>query len=41
MSNQLYKQWRAAGVIETLMQKLHEQVRQQIKKTEVDALNHY
>jgi transposase len=27
-----YKQWRAAGVIETLMSTLHEQVREQVKK---------
>lgn len=27
-----YKQWRAAGVFETLMQTLHEQVRAQVKK---------
>jgi len=27
-----YKQWRAAGVFETLMNTLHEQVREQIKK---------
>jgi len=27
-----YKQWRAAGAIETLMQTLHEQVRAQVKK---------
>jgi transposase len=36
-----YKQWRAAGVIEILLQTLHEQVRQQIKKTKVDTLNHH
>lgn len=28
-----YKQWRAAGVIEQLMQLLHEQVREQVKKS--------
>jgi transposase len=31
-----YKQWREAGVIETLMELLHGEVRQQVKKTEVD-----
>ena len=28
-----YKQWRAAGAIETLMQTLHEQAREQVKKS--------
>lgn len=28
-----YKQWRAAGVIETLMETLHAQVREQVKKS--------
>ena len=27
-----YKQWRAEGVIENMMRKLHEQVREQVKK---------
>jgi transposase len=36
-----YKQWRAAGVIEVLMQTLHEQVRQHVKKTEMDTLNYH
>jgi len=35
-----YKQWRAAGVIEALMQALHERVRQQVKKAEMDTVNH-
>lgn len=29
-----YKQWRAAGVFETLMNALHGQVRQQVKKSQ-------
>jgi transposase len=28
-----YKQWRAAGVIDTLIQTLHQQVREQVKKS--------
>jgi transposase len=28
-----YKQWRAVGVIEVLMQSLHERVREQVKKS--------
>ncbi len=36
-----YKQWRAEGAIEKLMMVLHSQVRQQVKKTEVDALTHH
>ncbi|MBN3905571.1 MAG: hypothetical protein HWQ35_03000 [Nostoc sp. NMS1] len=28
-----YKQWRSAGVIEQLMNTLHEQVREQVKKS--------
>ena len=36
-----YKQWRAEGVIEILMQTLHEQVRQQVKKTEMDSSTHH
>lgn len=28
-----YKQWRAAGAIDRLMQALHQQVRQQVKKS--------
>lgn len=36
-----YKQWRAAGVFEQLMSVLHGQVRQQVKKNEVDNLNHH
>jgi len=36
-----YKQWREAGVFEELMRVLHEQVREQVKKTEVDDANHH
>lgn len=36
-----YKQWRAAGAIEILMQTLHEQVREQVKKTSVDSIDHH
>lgn len=36
-----YKQWRSAGVFEELMRVLHEQVREQVKKTEVDNTDHY
>lgn len=36
-----YKRWRTAGVFEQLMNVLHEQVRQQVKKTEVDDLDHH
>jgi uncharacterized protein with von Willebrand factor type A (vWA) domain len=28
-----YKQWRASGAIDTLMQRLHQQVREQVKKS--------
>jgi transposase len=35
-----YKQWREAGVIEQLMNVLHGQVREQVKKTEVDNVYH-
>lgn len=34
-----YKQWRAAGVIEELMDTLHPQMRQQVKKAKVDNLD--
>ena len=36
-----YKQWRAAGAIEKLMTLLHEQVRTQVKKAEMDAADYY
>ena len=36
-----YKHWRAAGVFEQLMSVLHEQVRGQVKKNEMDNLNHH
>ncbi len=34
-----YKQWRAEGVIEKIMNALHELVRSQEKKTQVDNFN--
>jgi len=34
-----YKQWRESGLIDKLMTNLHENVRQQVKKTEMDDLN--
>jgi len=36
-----YKQWRAQGVLEELMTVLHSQVREQVKKTEVDYVDNY
>jgi transposase len=36
-----YKQWRVAGAIEQLMQTLHQRVRAQVKKTEVDSINYH
>ncbi len=36
-----YKQWRSAGVFEQLMSTLHEQVREQVKKAQVDDVNHH
>lgn len=36
-----YKQWRNAGVFEELMRVRHEQVREQVKKKEVDNPNHH
>jgi transposase len=36
-----YKQWRKAGVIETLMSTLHGQVREQVKKAQMDDVNHH
>jgi transposase len=33
-----YKQWRAAGAIEMIGDLLHEQVRQQVKKSQMDNL---
>lgn len=35
-----YKQWREAGAIETLMTVLHEQVRAQVKKSQLDHAHH-
>ncbi|MGV2826569.1 transposase [Myxosarcina sp. GI1(2024)] len=35
-----YKQWRRQGVIEKIKDVLHSQVRQQIKKNQMDNLNH-
>ena len=34
-------QWRATGVFEDLMKGLHEQVREQAKKTAMDNLNYH
>ncbi len=34
-----YKQWRAAGDLDRMMDELHHQVREQAKKTEVDPFN--
>jgi transposase len=36
-----YKQWRAAGVLEKLMSILHQEVRAQVKKAQMDDLNHH
>jgi len=36
-----YKRWRTAGVFEQLMNVLHGQVRQQVKKSQVDNANHH
>jgi transposase len=36
-----YKQWRQVGVLEELMRVLHGQVRQQVKKAQMDDINHY
>jgi transposase len=36
-----YKQWREAGVIETLMSVLQGQVREPVKKAQVDDVNHH
>jgi transposase len=36
-----YKQWREAGVIEQLMNVLHGQVREQVKKKEMDDVDHH
>jgi transposase len=36
-----YKQWRSDGVLELILVALHGQVRQQVKKTEVDLLTHH
>jgi transposase len=36
-----YKQWREAGVIETLMSDLHGQVRKQVKKNQMDDVNNH
>jgi len=36
-----YKQWRTHGVIEELMRVLHEQVREQVKKSQMDYINDY
>lgn len=34
-----YKQWRSEGVLEKLINVLHTQVRQQVKKKQVDKVN--
>jgi hypothetical protein len=34
-------QWREAGAIERLMQALHGQVREQVKKSQVDDVDHH
>lgn len=34
-----YKQWRDSGLIDKLLEKLHGQLRQQVKKSEVDKLD--
>lgn len=34
-----YKQWRSNGVMEEIMEKLHGQVRNQVKKNSMDNLN--
>jgi transposase len=34
-----YKQWRSSGVMEEIMEKLHGQVRNQVKKNSMDNLN--
>jgi len=34
-----YKQWRTQGVIEELMMVLHEQVREQVKKSQMDYID--
>jgi transposase len=36
-----YKQWRESGTIEKLMTVLHEQVRTQVKKAQMDPVNHH
>lgn len=36
-----YKQWRESGTIEKLMTVLHEQVRTQVKKAQMDHVNHH
>jgi transposase len=36
-----YKQWRSNGVLESILSNLHEQVRQQVKKTKVDSHTHH
>ena len=36
-----YKQWRAVGVLESLMVELHQKVRQQVKKTAMDHADHH
>lgn len=36
-----YKQWRSDGVLELILVALHGQVRQQVKKTEVDSFTHH
>jgi transposase len=36
-----YKQWRAAGVLEKLMSVLHQKVRGQVKKAQMDNINHH
>ncbi|AKG20440.1 transposase [Calothrix sp. 336/3] len=36
-----YKQWREEGIIDNIRDTLYEQVREQVKKTEMDNLNHY
>jgi transposase len=36
-----YKQWRTAGVFEQLMSVLHGQVREQVKKNEVDDVDYH
>ena len=35
-----YKQWRRQGVIKEIRDVLHSQVRQQLKKTQMDNFNH-